>query len=233
MGNIYVGSFKDILRNYYDKQQKLNKEIEANNQKYTPEYAEQANAEVKAKQAAVYNGARQSITNVFEQVKGYLASANFINVEALTSDRLLFTDNSGFELTPEDVRGYVERYQGNPTMLRLIKDWIAKHNTPEDGQMFGKFHDVKITLPSDQVSVYKQFADSALRICDKIFTTGSSQTEIDYYGDEHMAKELYDTIGNGMDLSNYKGHRVPESVKHSFDAVKLNIETGNGNVFVQ
>lgn len=236
MSNIYIGSFKDILKNYYAKQKKLNEEIESNNQRFAPEYADKYNAEVKAKQAQAYSDARQSITDVFEQVKGYLANANFLNVESLTADRLIFADNSGFDLTPEDVKGYVERYQGNFTMLRLIRDWITKHNTPEEGHMFGKYEDIKIVLPADQVDVYRQFADSALHICDKIFTNGNvmrDPLEIEYYADPRMAGELLATVGSGMGLSDYKTHRVPESVKHSFDGVRLATQTGNGNVFVQ
>lgn len=234
MNNIYIGSFKDILKNYYAKQKKLNEEIESNNQRFAPEYADKYNAEVKAKQAQAYSDARQSVANIFEQVKGYLANANFINVENLTADRLIFEDNSGFELTPEDIKGYVERYQGNYTMLRLIRDWVSKHSTPEDVHRYGKYSDIKIVLPSDQVDVYKQFAESALSVCDRIFTgSGVSQTEIDLFGDERLASELYGVIGSGMGLSDYKNHRVPESVKHCFDGVRLATEAGNGNVFAQ
>lgn len=235
MSNIYVGSFKDILKGYYEKQKKLNEEIESNNQRFAPEYADKYNAEVKAKQAQAYSDARQSIKDVFEQVRGYLANANFLNVESLTADRLIFADNSGFDLTPEDVKGYVERYQGNYTMLRLIRDWVAKHNKPEEGHLFGKYENIKIVLPSDQVEVYKQFADSALHICDKIFTDGNimrDPLEIEYYADPRMAGELLATVGSGMELSDYKNHRVPESVKHSFDNVKLTTQADNGNVYV-
>lgn len=236
MSNIYIGAFKDILRGYYTKQKKLNEEIQANNQQYTPEYADKYNAEVKARQAQAYNSVRQSITDVFEEVKGYLANANFLNVENLTADRMIFADNSGFELTPEDVKGYVERYQGNYTMLRLIRDWISKHDVPEEGHLFGKYHEIKIVLPADQLNVYKQFADSALHICDRIFANGNnmpSLSEIEYYADPHLANDLLATIGSGMGLRDYKNHRVPESVRHSFDGVKLASEAGNGNVYVQ
>ena len=236
MNNIYIGSFKDILKGYYTKQKKLNEEIERNKQRFAPEYADKYNAEVKAKQAQAYNDARQSITDVFEQVRGFLANASFLNVESLTADRLIFADNSGFDLTPEDVRGYVERYQGNYTMLRLIRDWITKHKKPEDGQLFGKYHDIKIVLPADQLQVYKQFADSALRICDRIFTNGnvmSDPLEIECFADPRMAGTLLGAIGSGMELSDYKNHRVPESVKHSFDGVTLATHVDNGNVFVQ
>ena len=235
MSNIYIGSFKDILKGYYEKQKKLNEEIESNNQRFAPEYAGKYNAEVKAKQAQAYSDARQSITEVFEQVKGYLANANFLNVESLTADRLIFADGSGFDLTPEDVQGYVERYQDNFTMLRLIRDWITKHNTPEEGHLFGKYEDIKIVLPADQLDVYKKFADSALHITDKIFTNGNimqSPLEIEYYADPRMAGDMLATVGSGMGLSDYKNHRVPESVKHCFDNVRLVTETTNGNVFV-
>ncbi len=234
MSNIYIGSFKDILKGYYEKQKKLNAEIEKNFQKYAPEYADKYNAEVKARQAQAYNDARKNISDVFEQVKGYLANANFLNVESLTADRLIFADNSGFDLTPEDIKAYVERYQGNFSMLRLIRDWVTKHSAPEEGHRYGKYSDIRITLPSDQVNVYKQFAESALSVCDRIFTdSGVSQTEVELFGDERLASELYAVIGNGMGLSDYKTHRVPESVKHSFDDVRLATHANNSNIFEQ
>ena len=227
MKNIYVGCFKDYLKIFYEKQKKLNAEIEQNNKIYGPEYAAKANSAVRAKQEQAYLEARQGIASTFEEVKGYLANCNFLNVENLTADRLLFSDNSGFDLTPEDIRYYVERYQNNPTMLRLIRDWITKHNEDD------KFSGIKISLPSDQLNTYKQFADSALGMCDKIYTSTMSSIEVDCWADERFAGDLYAVIGNGMSLSDYKNSRVPESAKHCFDDVKLATQTGNGNTFTQ
>ena len=236
MANIYIGSYKDILKNYYEKQKKLNDEINTNNSTYAPKYADKYNDEVKVRQAQAYNEARQSIQAVFEQVRGYLANASFLNVESLTADRLLFADDSGFDLTPEDVKGYVERYQTNYTMLRLIKDWITKHNTVDEGRLTGKFDDIKITMPSDQLQIYKQFGESALRTIDKIYTNGNvmiDPVEIEYYADPSLAGDLLQTVGSGMGLSDYKTHRVPESAQHCFDNVKLNTTTTtSGNMFV-
>ena len=227
MSNLYVGCFKDYLKIFYEKQKKLNAEIERNNRIYGMEYATFENAKIKAKQEQAYLEARQGIASTFEEVKGYLANATSLNGESVTADEKFFKDDSPFVLTTEDIRDRVEMYQNNFTMLRLIRDWITKHN--EDDQFSG----IQINLPSDCLTVYKTFANSALSVCDRIFTNSISDTEIEYWGDENFASDMYAVIGNGMSLSDYKNSIVSESVRHTFDDVKLATQTGNGNTFTQ
>ena len=50
MANIYVGSFKDIIKAYYKKQKAFNAKIADNNKRFSPEYAEQENKAVKEQQ---------------------------------------------------------------------------------------------------------------------------------------------------------------------------------------
>ncbi len=175
-----------------------------------------------------------------------LASANFVNVESLTADRLLFDNNSSFDLSAEEVQSFVERYEGNYVMLRLIKDWVAKNNVPTQENPVGKYAGIRIVLPADMVQVYKKFADSALSLVDKIYNNGIIMQEnvyngivyeakedkqskdgkseypyeIESFGDENFAHDLFAVIGNGMKLSDYKNNRIPETAKHVFDSVK-------------
>ena len=232
MANFYVESFKDIIKGYYKKQKAFNAKIADNNKRFSPEYAEKENKAIKEQQTQAYNEAQASINEVFTTVRGLLANANFINVEALTADRMFFADASGFDLSAEEVQGFVERYKDNFTMLRLIKDWIAKHDKTT------KEH------PADMVQAYKKFGEGALDVCDKIYgngiimqdldySNGSNPNaqgrtekkeyplEIEYYGDENFARELFAVVGSGMGLSDYRTKRVPDTAKHAFDDIKL------------
>lgn len=244
MANIYVGSFKDIIKGYYKKQKAFNAKIADNNKRFSPEYAEKENKAVKEQQTQAYNEAQASINEVFTTVRGLLANANFINVESLTADRLFFADDSGFDLSAEEVQGFVERYKDNFTMLRLIKDWIAKHDKTTKEHPVGKYASVNIITPVDMVQAYKKFGEGALAVCDKIYgngiimqdldySNGSNPNaqgrtekkeyplEIEYYGDENFARELFAVVGSGMGLSDYRTKRVPDTAKHAFDDIKL------------
>ena len=78
-----------------------------------------------------------------------------------------------------------------------------------------------ISTPEEKAKIYKQFADSALSLCGKIFSDGSSQLEIDSYADPTFAADLYAKIGSGMSLADYKNARIPESAKHLLDDFKI------------
>ena len=246
MSNIYVGSYKDILKGYYKKQKAFNEKIADNNKRFSPEYADKENKAVQEQQGQAYNEAQASINEVFTTVRGLLANANFINVESLTADRMFFADDSGFDLSAEEVQGFVERYANNFTMLRLIKDWIAKHDTTTKEHPVGKYASVNIITPIDMVQAYKKFGEGALAVVDKIYGNGiimqdpnySNGTgyygnaqgktekkeyplEIELFGDENFARELFAVVGSGMGLSDYKTKRVPDTAKHAFDDIKL------------
>lgn len=250
MANVYVGIFKDIIKGYYKKQKAFNAKIADNNKRFSPEYAEQENKAVKEQQTQAYNEAQASINEVFTTVRGLLANANFINVESLTADRMFFADDSGFDLSAEEVQGFVERYKDNFTMLRLIKDWIAKPDKTTKEHPFGKYASVKIITPVDMVQAYKKFGEGALAVVDKIYNNGIIMHELDnnnvnpvfdpntgkpikqekreypleieVYGNEDFAKDLFAVVGSGMGLSDYRTKRgVPNTAKHAFDEIKL------------
>lgn len=222
MANIYVGMMRDYLKNYLNKQKEFNEQINHNNERYSTDYANEENVKIREQQKQEYNSTMRKINDVFFTVRGLLANASFVNVESLTADRLLFSGDSGFDLSPEEVKAYVERYKDNYTMLRLIKDWIAKHNVKEEGKPFGKYDSVNITLPSDMVSVYKQFTEGALSICNKIYQnqiTSNNSMELNCYADENFGAGLFSVIGSGMNLSDYKSKRIPETAQHIFDDI--------------
>lgn len=230
MSNVYIEKYHDALKQYFKKHQSLNKELARINATYQPEYAEPYLAEVKQKQMNALREAQDTINSIFKDVRTKLSSNSFIDVEKLTADRLLFTGDSGFDLTPADVQAYAERYRDNYTMSRLIHDWVVKHNETTQGEPFGRYHDVKITMPEDQILVYKQFGDSALNISDRIFSDEATEYEVFNYANENMCGDLMAVIGSGMKLT-HNTHRVPESVQHSYDHISLQSKETNGNVY--
>lgn len=223
MTNLYVGMFRDVLKGYLAKAKAVANELKSNNEKFSPEYASKENEKSQAKAIQYYTDAKNSINSIFEDVRSYLAIANFPNVEDLTADRLLFAKDSNINLTAEEVKGFVERYTNNYTMLRVIKDWL---HTNHEGMTEYTGVAITINMPSDVLAVYKKFADSALSLIDSIYNNADTFNELSLsaYADENFGASLFAVIGNGMGLSDYKSKRVPESAKHCFDNVMLALD---------
>ena len=223
MANIYIGQVKDLLRNFYNRTQSKRKEIEANNTRYSPEYAQTANTEIMEKMAIDYENVLNSINSIFVNVRGLLAKANFPNVEQLTADRLLFDKSGTLNLSAEDVQGFVERYRDNFTMSRLISDWIdAKRKETKSDEM-NPYEAIRINTPADYLSVYQKIFNSASSLAERIYSDSVTKTELDLFADEDFGRELFAVIGDGMNLNSYKTARVPESASHCFDNVNLSI----------
>ena len=222
--NIYVSQMKDLLKSYYEKQKKYNAQIEENNKRFSREYAEKENEIVRQQQAKEYAHTQAMLNGIFNTARQFLAIASFPNVESLTADRNIF--ESGIDLSVQQVQAFVDRYTKpyNPTMLAYIKSWIDKNNKTEKGQMFGKYDSIKIITPQEQLKVYKQFGDSAISIASKIYHNGNimiQPLELDSYADESFGANLFSVIGDGMNLSNYRTARVPDSAKELFNDVSL------------
>lgn len=216
MSNIYLNQFKDVLEAHYTKQKISNKKIGENIKKYSPEYAEKENKVVRAEQKMDFEEAIALITKTYKTVRGLLACASFVNVEDLTADRLIF--ESGIDLSPQDVRAYLERYADNFTMKRLIASWIKKQPKPEQYDM------INFSLPSDQLKVYKQFGEKAIYVSKKIFMNKEimiDPIEIRSFDDSIMNADKLAIIGTGAELAGYDKKRIPDAQRHIFDAIEL------------
>lgn len=223
MANIYVEQFKNIVKGYLTKARATQKQIADYKKQFSVAYAEKAIKKVEEKGKQDYLNAKNNIINIFEELRTNLAIANFPNVESLTADRIFFTADTAIRLTADDVTVYVERYNTNYTMLRLIKDWIEKNK----GEGINDFSSIRIVLPTEQLNVYQQFAQSALSLVDTIYNAGVdtiNTLSVDSYADEKFGKQLYDIIGNGKELSEYRTKQVPNSIKHSFDNITLSLD---------
>ena len=223
MANIFVSQIKDALKMYYGKQQKYNEQIADNNKRFSPEYAEKANAVVIANQESEYRHTVSVISDIFSRVRRHLAVASFPNVEQLTADRHIF--ESGMDLSVEAVQGFVERYTKpyNPTMLHYIQGWIDKQHSA-DNKAIGKYSGIRIKTPAQQLDVYKKFAESGIQIAESIHNNTSimqNSLELDAFADENFGANLFAVIGDGMSLTDYKLSKAPESASHIFDNVTL------------
>lgn len=230
MKNIYVGQFRDVLKFYYNKQKDLNAKIEENNKRYTQEYSFTENSKVWEEQKQAYLSAKKLIKQIFAEVRGLLANASFIDADYITSDRVLFSKDSIFDLSVEEVQAYVEKYQNNPVMLRMIKEWISKYDLGTQEHPAGKYASINIILPSDKVTAYKSLADDAIKICDRIYNNGlimKNPIEIDTYADEIMKQNVLSVIGGGMELNDFKNRQIPETATHIYDNITVTDNSGD------
>lgn len=218
MNNIFVENYKEFLKKFYTKMTEYHAERERISEQYSAEYAKSAVAEIDRKANRELKEIETKIREMHGSICEMLSVSSIPTVESLTADRLFFDGSAKIELTPEIVKVFIERYNENPTMLSLIKTWLDTRHKNDSN-----FVSVKscISTPEEKAKIYKQFADSALSLCGKIFSDGSSQLEIDSFADEHFAADLFAKIGSGMSLADFKTARVPESAKHLLDDYKI------------
>lgn len=218
MNNIFVENYKEFLKKFYTKMTEYHAERERISEQYSAEYAKSAVAEIDRKANRELKEIETKIREMHGSICEMLSVSSIPTVESLTADRLFFDGSAKIELTPEIVKVFIERYNENPTMLSLIKTWLDTRHKNDSN-----FVSVKscISTPEEKAKIYKQFADSALSLCGKIFSDGSSQLEIDSFADEHFAADLYAKIGSGMNLADFRTARVPEHAKHLLDDFKI------------
>ena len=218
MTNIFIENYKEFLKNFFSKMTELHAERERISEQYSADYAKSVLADLDRKANCELKETKKKICQMHDTVCEMLSVSSIPTVESLTADRLFFDGSAKVELTPEIVAVFVERYSENPTMLSLISKWIeTKHKNDTN------FIAVKscISTSEEKAKIYKQFADSALSLCGKIFSDGSSHLEIDSFADEHFAADLFAKIGSGLNLADYKNARVPEQAKHLLDDFKI------------
>ena len=216
--NIFIENYKEFLKKFYTKMTELHAERERISEQYSADYAKSALADLDRKANHDFKEVETKIRKMHNEICEMLSISSIPTVESLTADRLFFDGSAKIELTPEIVKVFIERYNENPTMLSLIKTWLDTRHKNDTNYISVKSC---ISTPEEKAKIYKQFADSALALCGKIFSDGSSQLEIDSYADPTFAADLYAKIGSGMNLADFRTARVPESVKHLLDDFKI------------
>lgn len=229
MSNIYVGQMKDAMKSYYRKHTELEKQKKENASRYVQEVRDKYNQELTAKQADFCNKAKQTIADVFSDVRGKLGRLCFLDSGKLNNDRLLL--ESGIALSEEEIEMLVEKNRSNYTMCRLLQNYVDTHNDINGEFPMGRYANIKIPLPEDSLAVYQKFAQAAVDMCDDIYSGSSTEAMVEAYADESFSADLYSVIGDGMDLNSKISASAPESLAHKFDSESLIMET-NTNVFV-
>ena len=221
MTNFYVEQMRDVINSFYAKEKESQKQIKSAKEKYSPEYLGTIINDLEFNRERDYNTAKMLISDIFTDIREYLSISNFPNVAQLTGDRLLFSENSGIDLTVQEVETFIERYKDNCTMLRVITNWLEKNHSGMNGYTTLQ---KKIVMPIDKLETYKKFAESALSLIDTIYNTTDVtglELMINSYADENFAKELFDKIGDGRTLKETSKFQVPENAKHTFDYIEL------------
>ena len=216
--NIYIENYKEFLKKFYTKMTEYHAERERINAQYTPEHAKSLLADLDRRANRELKETETKIREMHNKICELLSISSVPTVESLTADRLFFDGSAKVELSPEIVKVFVERYSENSTMLALIKTWLDTRHKNDTNYISVKSC---ISTPEEKAKIYKQFADSALSLCGKIFSDGSSQLEIDSFADEHFAADIYAKIGSGMNLADFRTARAPESAKHLLDDYKI------------
>ena len=218
MTNIYVSNYKDFLKNLFSKMTEYHTERERISAQYSADYAKSALADLDRKANRELKETEKKILEMHNKIVEMLSISSIPTVESLTADRLFFDGSAKVELSPEIVAVFIERYSENPTMLSLIRTWIDTRHKNDTNYISVKSC---ISTPEEKAKIYKQFADSALSLCGKIFSGDTSELEIASYADPTFAADLYAKIGSGMNLADFKNGRVPEQAKHLLDDFKI------------
>lgn len=218
MINIYVSNYKDFLKTLFSKMTEYHAERERISEQYAPEFAKSVLADLDRKANGELKKTETKIRKMHNDIIELLSVSSIPTVESLTADRLFFDGSAKIELTPEIVAVFIERYNENPTMLSLIRTWIDTRHKNDTNYISVKSC---ISTPEEKAETYKKFATSALSLCGKNFSDGSSELEIASYADPTFAADLYAKIGSGMNLADFKNGRVPESAKHLLDDYKI------------
>ena len=216
--NIFIENYKEFLKNFYTAMTEYHSERERISAQYSADYAKSSLSELDRKANRELKETKKKILEMHNKIVEMLSVSSIPTVESLTADRVFFDGSAKVELTPEIVAVFVERYSENQTMLSLIRTWIDTRHKNDTNYISVKSC---ISTPEEKAKIYKQFADSALALCGKIFSDGSSQLEIDSFADEHFAAALYAKIGSGMNLADFRTARAPESAKHLLDDFKI------------
>lgn len=210
MENIYIQRMKNIATAYYEKVCELRKTVKYNEITYSRDLADKYNEDTEHQIVSEANNAIEKINAIFEEVKKKISIKNFACTENLGSDSVL---KSKILTKPEfDIilKKYLSEYRFVPA-----RQLISEYPTFADGI---------IPTASDFVETYKKFADSAIRLIYSMRENPRfSKVQLDCYGDEDFASNLYSIVGSGQALISTTVTNKNEFMAHTFDSVTLGV----------
>lgn len=211
MTNIYIQKMKNIAESYYNQVCKLRKTVEYNSHTYSRDLADKYNEETEHQIVSEANSAIEGINSVFNELKAKISIRNFVCPENYSSNIAVF--ESGI-LNQEEFNILLQKYYNDydfVSVRRLVSAY------PELAKSTGI-----IRTASDYVSVYRKFADSAIRLIYSMMENPRfSKVQLDSFADENFANELYLIVGSANALIPVCVTPENEFMAHSFDNIVL------------
>ena len=211
MENIYINKFKKIVTDYYTEVCSLREKSKYNSVTFTPSLAQDYNASLEEEITNKGNQAISEIDTIFTDVKQKISICNFPNAGNLGDDCVI---KSGI-LTAEEINVLLKKYYSEYSFIKIRK-LISEY--PRIAET------IVIQTASDYVSVYRKFAESAVKMIYGIMQNPRfSKIELDSYGDEHFASNLYAIVNTGQAIIPMTVTPENEYMSHSFDSVTLGV----------
>lgn len=213
MTNTYIQQMKNIATAYYEKVCSLRKTIEYNSNTFSRDLADKYNEETEHQIVSEANNAIEKINAIFEEVKKKISIRNFVCGENFSSDVAVF--ESGI-INQEEFNILLQKYYNDYAFVS-IRRFVSKY--PELEKATGT-----IRTANDYVSAYRDFAVGAVKLILSIMENPRfSKVELDCYGDENFASNLYAVIGTANALIPVSITPENEYMAHSFDSVILGV----------
>ncbi len=213
MKNIYINKFKAIVENYFNDVSALRERAKYNSVTFTPSIAQDYNAEVEQKITNQANKSVEEINSVFEEIKSKISIRNFLCDENYNPDTAVF--QSGI-INQEEFNILLQKYYNDYAFVS-VRRLVSAY--PELEKATGT-----IKTASDFIEVYRKFAEGAVKLIYSIMENPRfSKVELDCYGDENFASNLYAVIGTANALIPVSITPENEYMAHSFDSVILGV----------
>lgn len=211
MINKTVSQIKDTIRNFYKSAQSIRQEMENNKKTFAPDYARELNGELISKLSAETEKSKNLIAEIYSETLKKLSVLSAPNSAELDCDDYWLLSDMNYNANERDFAIIIDRNKEHFTFLRAVK-------TIADDKDIA----VRINLPEDKVLVYREFAQSAITLIEKIALAPSvTQSEVDSFADPDFGKQLYEVIGEGKELDNVSLSNKSELETNSFSNYKL------------
>lgn len=216
MKNVYVEKMRLVMTSYWELRQMVDAQIKVNEEKYSPEYAEEQNKVLRDKKAKDYEDAVTELRNVYNKVREYLARGNCPSGAEMNQEDIALLNADMIELTDKEIELMAQKYRdsSNFTMMRVLATWAERN---------GRVIDMPTAL--EQVKAYQKFAKAALFTISGIYSQEKDHfipLEIEHFGDEIMNAELYKVVGDGEKLQECAFKPViSDEALHIFDDISI------------
>lgn len=186
--NEHLNTMKSALISYKKAVDDANANMARNKRYFQPDKLDEANQPILDKLEKARKQAEATIRKAQEDGRAKVRAWGKLDGDKITSDAKLLD----YGVTPEQFGELVTRYEGNGTMLTLLKNYADKKNA--DKGKGGPYYDATM-IPSvqDREHAYDTFASSALDLLSSLsakdgpFAGANSpmmQTAVERFGEE-------------------------------------------------